>query len=147
MDIRLDPQEVTYANIAMLKLTGERIAVGVELSLRGRAEDGRTLHTPYKVMSMIYEDLKTPSIRQAIPTICCDILAQVSRDTKLVNFRCGNPHFQKYRSLESTVGLFAMERGIDVRFNHIYNLHVKVPNIAKLCEDAIRRGSSVISAV
>lgn len=148
MDIRLDQQEVTFANIALLKLSDNvRVVAGVELLKRSKTEDGRTIHTPYKVMSMMYADLKTPSIRQAIPVVACDILAHVDRDTRLVLFRCGSPHFQKYKSLESTVELFALQRGIDIRFSYIPRFHAIVPNIAMLAEDSIRRGSSIISAV
>lgn len=148
MDIRLDPQQVTYANVAALRLSdGIRIVAGIELSNRSKTEEGRIYHDPYRVLSMMYDDLRVPTVRQALPIIVRDVLNNVENDTKLVIFRSGLPHFIRRKELEEAVSIYARQRGIEVRFSHIPRLDATVRNIVMLAEDAIRRGSSLINAV
>ncbi|MGG1600957.1 hypothetical protein [Paenibacillus naphthalenovorans] len=147
MDRRYEQLEVTYAHMALINVGDGRIAAGVQLSQRQAVEGGRALHVPYRVLSLLYADLKTPNIRQSIPVTAVDTLQHVSHDTKLVIFAGNTPHFIQRRRLESDVGMYATLRGIDVKFQHKPGIERVIPDLMLLANDAIRRGGSCICAV
>lgn len=147
MQERYPPEAITHADIAIIRTNDGHIAAGVLLVNRYRLEDGRMWNEPYRVLSLFYDDLKTPTIRQAIPVISNEILSQLAPQTKLCVFRSGNPHFQRRHELEAAVGLFAMQHSVTVKFKFKRGFYRIVQDLQLLANDAIERKSSVISAV
>lgn len=146
---QLPQSAVTYADIAVTRVESG-VAAGVQLSKRSKTEDGRVWNEPYAVMSMLYDDLKTPSIRQALPVIFCDILREVREvdaQTKLVIFRSDAPQFQKQSYYEREIGPYAQQTGVDIKFNYKPRLSLVIWELQLLANDAIRRGRSLTALI
>lgn len=103
---------------------------------RAAAEDGRPIYVPYHIVSWAGE-LKTPTVRQAMPAILTDALAAVDPSHELVIFRSFNRGFMKGKSLAEAV---AMGRRIKVSVQ--YDVR-RSKDTMLLAEDALRRGYTI----
>ena len=122
---------VTRANVAVLKTEDGRITAGVELCRRGEAG-----FIPYHVISWAGE-LKTPTVRQALPAILTDALDVADPSHELVIFRSFNRGFMKGKSLAEAV---AMGRRIKVSVQYDTR---RSKDAMLLAEDALRRGYTI----
>lgn len=148
MTERYPDHAVTRANVAIIKTEDNRIAAGVEMCKRTKAEDGRIRHEPYAVMSWIRDDLRTPSLRQALPVVLTDALSVVDAESKIVIFRSFARSFMRNIGIAEQVGLIATERGLIVKVSYVPQLVGITPNHPMmLAEDAIRRGYTLSAQV
>ncbi|MBE1443892.1 hypothetical protein [Paenibacillus sp. OAS669] len=138
--------EVTYADCAFHPLDSGQVAVGVQLSTRSRIDDMHVRYEPYTVISGLY-DVAAGSIRQSVTVVAADIIRTARPGTKLIIIRSSSGSFMRKRSLESEIGLLAAGRGIEVKLSHKPRLYRVVPDLLRLANDAIVRGSTVIAAV
>ncbi|GAA4867702.1 hypothetical protein GCM10023310_54270 [Paenibacillus vulneris] len=138
--------EVTYADCAFHRLDSGKVAVGVQLSTRSRIDDVHVSYGPYAVISGLY-DVAAGSIRQSVPVVAADIVQTARPGTKLIIIRSSSGSFMRKRSLEKEIGLLAAGRGIEVKLSHKPRLYRVVPDLLRITNDAIERGSTVIAAV
>ncbi len=130
-----------------IKVDDKTVAAGVNVSRQKRADDGFRLHTPIHVLSLLYTELNTGSIRQTIPLIVSDTVKTVSSDCKLLIFKSGLPQFRQYKRLMECTQACSMKYGVEFRFIYRQGLDVNFTEIRDLCDDAIRRGYSLDSAI
>jgi hypothetical protein len=149
-EMRLPPEAVTYADLALAK-TSEAVIAGVRLAKRSKTERGGIWYTPYYVLSLYIDDPRAQSVRAALPIVCIEALNCVDKETRLIVYRSPHPYFgraDKYVTEPlSRVVLAAQMRGIDVRFNFKPGLHRAIPDLQLLANDALRRKSSITCAV
>lgn len=141
MDYGLD--EITFAHIFMMRSEIGHIAVGVELSKRKIADDGRPYYEPYHVLSLYYDEGAPRSLRQTIPVIASDILRCVDDKTKLLVMRSNVPNFKQWRYYERLINVFSATHGVKVKVNHNLQVPRSVPDTVDLAHDASRRGVSL----
>lgn len=133
--------EVSFAHVFMITSEAGHIAVGVELSKRMIAEDGRPYYEPYHVLSLYYSEGAPRSLRQTIPVIAADTLRCIDADTKLLVMRSNVPNFRQWRYYEAQISAFS--DGVKVKINHNMRTPRERPDVVLLAKDAARRGESL----
>ncbi|MEK4115615.1 hypothetical protein NST44_05355 [Paenibacillus sp. FSL W8-0919] len=141
MDYGLD--EISFAHIFMMRSEVGHIAVGVELSKRKIADDGRPYYEPYHVLSLYYDEGAPRSFRQTIPVIASDILRCLDDKTKLLVMRSNVPNFKQWRYYERLINVFSATQDVKVKVNHYLQVSRYVPDTVDLAHDASRRGVSL----
>lgn len=136
----------TFADIAFFKTESGQIATGVQLSRRTTSEEGFVYYEPYAIISGLY-DVAAGSIRQAIPVVTVDIIRMADYGTSVIVLRSNSKTFLRSCALEAELGLLALDRGIEIKILHNPHIHCTVPDIQRLCNDAIARGETIICAV
>ncbi|MFD0588662.1 hypothetical protein ACFQZE_11655 [Paenibacillus sp. GCM10027627] len=128
--------KITYADVAIIS-EGSRIYAGVELKTLG--PDGIE---SYHVISWA-GDLKTPSVKQAIPTILAEVLICVDQAHDTVIFRSFNRAFQRSTAIETAVRLYWP---MTIKVGYVpYQQFIRRygQNTLLLANDAIRRGRTL----
>lgn len=136
---------VTYADVALIN-EGGRLYAGVELFRRLIAEDGRPHYEAYHVLSWV-GDIRTPSIRQAIPVVLVEATKYIDQAHDVVIFRGFSKAFQRSTAIESEVKL---ARKLTVKAVYVpYRLFVRNhgQHTLLLANDAMRRGYSLDATV
>jgi len=136
---------VTYADVALINVDG-RIYAGVELLQRQFAEDGRSIYDPYHVISWAGE-IKTASIRQAIPVILTQAVRQVDRSHDVVIFRSFNRAFERSAAIRAAIQLV---RPLTVKIEYVPRekfTRYHGQNALLLANDAVRRGYTLDAQV
>jgi hypothetical protein len=139
-------ETVTFADIAFFKTESGLIAAGVQLSRRMTAEEGFIFYEPYVIISGLY-DIAAGSIRQAIPVVTVDVIRIAAHSTRIIVLRSNSRTFLRSCALENELGLLALDRGIEIKILHNPHIHRTVPDVQRLCNDAIERGSTIICVV
>lgn len=147
MNERYEPEQMTYAFLCALRLADGRIVAGIRLSHRHTTEDGLKIHVPYAVLSLHYgvDELKTPSMRQAIPVFVSEILREIDPSTRLLVVKGSLRHFIKEHEVEAKLAVLSSR--VKIRVIYKNGLERRVSEIMDLANDAIRRGRSVTCAL
>ncbi|WP_223068104.1 hypothetical protein [Paenibacillus caui] len=142
MEERYDPEQITYAHLAIINLRDGRIAAGARLSTRSIAKDDRVWYEPYAVCSLYYGpgDIRNASTRQAIPVIIRDILRTVRPGTRLLSVKGNVPQFMKSASIGQEASIWTQ---VYVNVAYKPGIDRSIPELMKLANAAIERGCSV----